>query len=159
MIVGAAAMVAPVYGQLVGALGYALAFAWLALMFVRTRVCAAQRPRFSAADRAVGPYGISATNETPTGGYCNPLATGDEMFLVASFQIPVSAWYHLEASNDDEGDIELWARREFKDPIVPPSTPELASDKVAVGRLRREVEGAIHELIETELARRAGIDL
>ncbi len=46
----------------------------------------------------------------------------------------------------------------FGGPIVPPG-PEMASDKDAVRRLRHEVEGALHELIETELARRAGIDL
>jgi 1-acyl-sn-glycerol-3-phosphate acyltransferase len=47
----------------------------------------------------------------------------------------------------------------FGEPIPPPSPPELADDDVAVRRLRHEVEGAIHELIERELAHRAGIDL
>ncbi len=47
----------------------------------------------------------------------------------------------------------------FGDPIVPPIGPELANDMDVVRRLRHEVEGALHELIETELARRAGIDL
>lgn len=43
------------------------------------------------------------------------------------------------------------------EPIVPP-VDEHASDDVVARRLRREVEGALHELIETELARRAGVD-
>lgn len=45
------------------------------------------------------------------------------------------------------------------EPIVPTDGPEAAGDDKAVRRLRREVEGALHELIEEELARRAGIDL
>jgi 1-acyl-sn-glycerol-3-phosphate acyltransferase len=44
------------------------------------------------------------------------------------------------------------------EPIVPPA-PETIGDQTAVRRLRREVEGALHELIEDELAKRAGIDL
>ncbi|HVH45868.1 MAG TPA: hypothetical protein VM925_26120, partial [Labilithrix sp.] len=47
----------------------------------------------------------------------------------------------------------------FGEPIVPPAEPELASDPAAVRRLRREVEGALHETIELELARRVGIAL
>jgi 1-acyl-sn-glycerol-3-phosphate acyltransferase len=46
----------------------------------------------------------------------------------------------------------------FGDPIAPPSA-ELADDPVAVRRLRHETEGALHELIEAELARRAGVEL
>jgi len=44
------------------------------------------------------------------------------------------------------------------EPIVPPA-PETMGDQTAVRRLRREVEGALHELIEDELAKRAGVDL
>lgn len=42
---------------------------------------------------------------------------------------------------------------------IPPPAAELASDVKVVRRIRREIEGALHELIEDELARRAGIDL
>ncbi|HLK36617.1 MAG TPA: hypothetical protein VKU41_07670, partial [Polyangiaceae bacterium] len=45
------------------------------------------------------------------------------------------------------------------DPIPPPPNPEAADDPGMVRRLRHEVEGALHELLEIELARRAGIDL
>ena len=45
------------------------------------------------------------------------------------------------------------------EPIAPLPDPALADDDHAVRRLRREVEGALHELIELELARRVGIDL
>lgn len=45
------------------------------------------------------------------------------------------------------------------EPIEPPPDPRLADDDKAVRRLRREVEGALHEIIEVELARRVGIDL
>jgi len=44
------------------------------------------------------------------------------------------------------------------DPILPPTSPDRADDIDAVRRLRHEVEGALHELIETELAARAGIE-
>lgn len=47
----------------------------------------------------------------------------------------------------------------FGEPIMPVVGPEMASDMTAVRRLRHEVEGALHELIETELARRVGIEL
>lgn len=47
----------------------------------------------------------------------------------------------------------------FGEPIYPPDDPALANDAVAVKRMRHEVEGALHELIEGELARRCGIDL
>jgi len=46
----------------------------------------------------------------------------------------------------------------FGEPIPMPDDVDLEHDEVTVRRLRREVEGALHELIETELARRAGID-
>lgn len=46
---------------------------------------------------------------------------------------------------------------EVGEPIVPTAPPELAEDATALKRLRREVEGALHELIENELARRAGM--
>lgn len=43
---------------------------------------------------------------------------------------------------------------------IPPTVPAEEAEKMEpVRRLRREVEGALHELIENELARRAGIDL
>lgn len=42
---------------------------------------------------------------------------------------------------------------------IPPGPPEAERDMHVVRRLRREIEGALHELIEDELARRAGIDL
>ena len=45
------------------------------------------------------------------------------------------------------------------EPVVPEAGPEAEGDEKVVRRLRREVEGALHELIEAELARRAGIDL
>lgn len=45
------------------------------------------------------------------------------------------------------------------EPIEPPPDPEQANDDRAVRRLRREVEGALHEILEAELARRVGIDL
>ena len=44
------------------------------------------------------------------------------------------------------------------DPIVPHAPPEKAEDPEVVRQLRHEVEGALHELIETALAERAGID-
>lgn len=44
------------------------------------------------------------------------------------------------------------------EPMTPPPI-EAADDLAAVKRFRREVAGALHELIENELARRAGIDL
>lgn len=47
----------------------------------------------------------------------------------------------------------------FGEAIVPEAGPEGADDYATVRRLRREVEGALHELIENDLARRAGIDL
>lgn len=43
------------------------------------------------------------------------------------------------------------------EPIAPDVPPERADDPDALRRIRREVEGALHELIETELAFRAGI--
>jgi 1-acyl-sn-glycerol-3-phosphate acyltransferase len=43
------------------------------------------------------------------------------------------------------------------EPIMPPSEAELLSDPNLVRRLRHEVEGALHELIENELARRIGM--
>ncbi len=47
----------------------------------------------------------------------------------------------------------------FGEPIELRASPEQADDHALVRRLRREVEGALHELIENELARRVGIDL
>ena len=47
----------------------------------------------------------------------------------------------------------------FGEPIEPAEGPESEGDQKVQRRLRREVEGALHELIEEELARRAGIDL
>ena len=47
----------------------------------------------------------------------------------------------------------------FGTPIPPPARPEEADDPDVLRRVRHEVEGALHELIENELARRAGIDL
>jgi 1-acyl-sn-glycerol-3-phosphate acyltransferase len=46
----------------------------------------------------------------------------------------------------------------FGDPIPPPP-PVTALDEQAVRRFRHEVEGALHETMEIELARRVGIDL
>jgi 1-acyl-sn-glycerol-3-phosphate acyltransferase len=45
------------------------------------------------------------------------------------------------------------------EPIEPPTPPERESDPASVRRFRREIEGALHEMIETELARRSGIEL
>jgi len=47
----------------------------------------------------------------------------------------------------------------FGEPIPVRATVEQADDFEVVRRLRREVEGALHEIIETELCERAGIDL
>jgi hypothetical protein len=47
----------------------------------------------------------------------------------------------------------------FGDPILPPAPPERANDQDVVVRYRHEVEGALHELIETELAKRCGVDV
>jgi 1-acyl-sn-glycerol-3-phosphate acyltransferase len=43
------------------------------------------------------------------------------------------------------------------EPIPPPAPTEGADEDVAVRRLRREVEGALHEMFEHELANRVGI--
>jgi 1-acyl-sn-glycerol-3-phosphate acyltransferase len=45
------------------------------------------------------------------------------------------------------------------EPVFSDVPPEAAADLSVVRRVRREVEGALHELIEDELARRAGIPL
>jgi 1-acyl-sn-glycerol-3-phosphate acyltransferase len=44
-------------------------------------------------------------------------------------------------------------------PISPPVTSDRENDGAAVQRFRWEVAGALHELIDIELARRSGIDL
>jgi 1-acyl-sn-glycerol-3-phosphate acyltransferase len=43
------------------------------------------------------------------------------------------------------------------EPIAPHAAPEQAEDKEVLRRLRFEVEGSLHELIDRELARRTGI--
>jgi 1-acyl-sn-glycerol-3-phosphate acyltransferase len=45
------------------------------------------------------------------------------------------------------------------EPIAPRFLAEQAQDPTALHALRHEVEGALHELLDVELARRAGIDL
>jgi 1-acyl-sn-glycerol-3-phosphate acyltransferase len=45
------------------------------------------------------------------------------------------------------------------EPIVHGLAPEQADDIAVLRRLRHEVAGALHELIENELARRAGLEL
>jgi 1-acyl-sn-glycerol-3-phosphate acyltransferase len=45
------------------------------------------------------------------------------------------------------------------EPIEPPAQPSDESDLAPLRRFRREIEGALHEMIETELARRVGIEL
>ncbi len=45
------------------------------------------------------------------------------------------------------------------EPVAPSAPPEMANDGATARRLRHEIEGALHELIEGELARRAGIEL
>jgi len=45
------------------------------------------------------------------------------------------------------------------DPIPSRYPPEAATDLASVRSVRREVEGAMHELLEMDLARRVGIDL
>ena len=45
------------------------------------------------------------------------------------------------------------------EPIPPRVAPDQFDDPAALHSLRREVAGALHELIEAELARRAGIAL
>jgi 1-acyl-sn-glycerol-3-phosphate acyltransferase len=45
------------------------------------------------------------------------------------------------------------------EPIIPDAAPSQADDPAVLRHVRREVAGALHELIETELARRAGIVL
>jgi 1-acyl-sn-glycerol-3-phosphate acyltransferase len=47
----------------------------------------------------------------------------------------------------------------FGEPVPPRAPPEKANDPDALRSARREVEGALHELIESELARRVGIEL
>lgn len=47
----------------------------------------------------------------------------------------------------------------FGEPIPMDAPPEAEHDFNRVRRLRREVEGALHELIENELAKRAGLQL
>jgi 1-acyl-sn-glycerol-3-phosphate acyltransferase len=47
----------------------------------------------------------------------------------------------------------------FGEPIRPDVPPEAEHDEASAHRLRERVAGALHELIETELARRAGIPL
>jgi hypothetical protein len=42
---------------------------------------------------------------------------------------------------------------------IPPAEAGRETDETCLRRLRREVEGALQELIDIELARRAGIDL
>jgi 1-acyl-sn-glycerol-3-phosphate acyltransferase len=43
------------------------------------------------------------------------------------------------------------------EPIMPPTSPCMVDEEVAVRRLRREVEGALHEMFEHELASRVGL--
>jgi 1-acyl-sn-glycerol-3-phosphate acyltransferase len=43
------------------------------------------------------------------------------------------------------------------EPIPPPAAPGAVNDEVVVRRLRREVEGALHEMFEYELAHRVGL--
>lgn len=45
------------------------------------------------------------------------------------------------------------------EPIVPRFSPERHDDRAALRSMRREIEGALHELFEDELARRDGIEL
>ncbi len=47
----------------------------------------------------------------------------------------------------------------FGEPLEPPGPPSLAEDPLAVRRFRREVEGALHEILEYELARRSGVEM
>ncbi|TAK32841.1 MAG: acyltransferase family protein [Myxococcaceae bacterium] len=44
----------------------------------------------------------------------------------------------------------------FGEPVMPTAGPEAEDDPATLRHLRREIEGALHELIEDELARRAG---
>jgi 1-acyl-sn-glycerol-3-phosphate acyltransferase len=46
----------------------------------------------------------------------------------------------------------------FGEPILPRARPDQADDLETQRHIRREVEGALHELIETELAKRAGVN-
>jgi 1-acyl-sn-glycerol-3-phosphate acyltransferase len=45
------------------------------------------------------------------------------------------------------------------EPIRPPVGPDREGDEVAVQRFRWEISGALHELIDVELARRSGVNL
>jgi 1-acyl-sn-glycerol-3-phosphate acyltransferase len=45
------------------------------------------------------------------------------------------------------------------EPIEPRTPPDKADDPSTLRHVRREVEGALHEILDVELARRAGIDL
>src|SRR5690606_32719484 len=45
------------------------------------------------------------------------------------------------------------------EPITPPLAVEGPDERASLERFRREIAGALHELIDNELARRAGIDL
>ncbi|HMI83465.1 MAG TPA: hypothetical protein VK550_05180 [Polyangiaceae bacterium] len=43
------------------------------------------------------------------------------------------------------------------EPILPPPPMDGPDDELVVRRLRREVEGALHEIFEHELASRVGL--
>lgn len=47
----------------------------------------------------------------------------------------------------------------FGEPIAPRASPDQADDVSTLKSIRREAEGALHEILETELARRSGIDI
>lgn len=47
----------------------------------------------------------------------------------------------------------------FGSPIAPPPLSEQADDPEVLKRFRHEIEGALHELLEEELAKRAGVEL
>jgi len=91
-----------------------------------------------------------------------PLAAigADDLFdLVGNAYARGARWLH-------RGDIPIPLPRHvhkahlrfvFGDPIAIRVPPEAASEDDIVRSIRHEVEGELHELIETELARRAGI--
>lgn len=82
----------------------------------------------------------------------NPFARGARWFGRDDLPVPLPA--HILPIPH----LSKW-RFIFGEPIFPNVPPEQAEDACSARHLRREVEGALHELIERELARRAGMRL
>lgn len=96
-------------------------------------------------------------NETPV----LPLAMigADEIFDIVGNAFRRGAWLGFPIPKPSHGlpiphRVQLHAI--FGEPITLHARPEEAEDPEVLRRCRHEVEGALHELIENELARRAG---